>query len=134
MSLKNKLEICRNFQISKILLLYLDYILTILAYNVFIEHSTISKEGETAIKKFCQSTAFFIAVYLAGTAGFVWLEELWDEVNFIRQDPNDIFDINYLLKVRSIFVYGIFMIKIFRISCGLLFYMWPLSSVEFCFF
>lgn len=71
---------------------------TILAYNVFFEHSTLSKDGEIAVKKFCEAATFFAGVYLAGTAGFVWLEELWDSIDFINQDSIDVYTMNYLMK------------------------------------
>ena len=70
--------------------------MAILAFNIFFENSTLSKEGELALKKFCESAQFFCAIYLAGTAGFVWFEELWDEIGFINSDATDGYDMSFL--------------------------------------
>ena len=63
--------------------------MAILTYNIFFEHSTVSKEGEVAVKKFCEAASFFAAVYVAGTAGFVWTEELFDEIQWINDSTSE---------------------------------------------
>ena len=60
--------------------------IAILIFNIFFDHSQLSREAEQNIKKFSNVMTFFVGVYLSGTAGYVWLEEAmleWRSVEHI---------------------------------------------------
>jgi len=54
--------------------------IAIMAYNIFFDHSHISREAELTVKKFYDVVTFFCAIYLSGSIGFVWVEQLWDHI------------------------------------------------------
>jgi len=54
--------------------------IAIMAYNIFFDHSNISREAELTVKRFYDVITFFWAIYLSGSVGFVWVEQLWDHV------------------------------------------------------
>ena len=54
--------------------------IAIMAFNIFFDHSTISREAEITVKKYYDVVTFFAAIYLSGSVGFVWVEELWDHI------------------------------------------------------
>ena len=60
--------------------------IAIMAYNIFFDHSNISREAELTVKKFYDVITFFSAIYLSGSIGFVWIEQLWDHI--IAADNN----------------------------------------------
>ena len=47
----------------------------ILIFNIFFDHSQLSREAELSIKKFSNVLTFFVGVYLSGTTGYVWFEQ-----------------------------------------------------------
>lgn len=104
------------FTFSTAALMGLSGPVAILTYNIFFEHSTVSKEGELAVKKFCESAAFFAGVYLAGTAGFVWIEELCDEIEFINNKETILYTMNYLIKD----LIWIFILYVLVVSCRMI--------------
>ena len=53
--------------------------IAILVFNIFFDHSQLSREAELSIKKFSNVMTFFAGVYLSGTAGYVWLEQALSE-------------------------------------------------------
>lgn len=54
--------------------------IAIMAYNIFFDHSNISREAELTVKRFYDVITFFCAIYLSGSVGFVWVEQLWDHI------------------------------------------------------
>ena len=65
---------------SKFSYLGLSGPIAIMAYNIFFDHSNISREAELTVKRFYDVITFFWAIYLSGSVGFVWVEQLWDHV------------------------------------------------------
>ena len=55
--------------------------IAIMAYNIFFDHSQISRDAEQTVKKFNETMQFFATIYLSGTVGFVFVEEIFDHVN-----------------------------------------------------
>ena len=49
--------------------------IAILIFNIFFDHSQLSREAELSIKKFSNVLTFFVGVYLSGTTGYVWFEQ-----------------------------------------------------------
>lgn len=87
---------CVYFTVASSEILGLCGPLAVITLNFVMDHSAISKDGEETLKQFLDSASFFCAVYLAGTCGFVWMEQMIDEVMFVRGEGS--FTWTYIAK------------------------------------